>query len=258
MNFLFDKQSITVNVPNWHMLKAKISNRFLEREGFALATINLDHLVKLGHDKAFLTSYQAQDFIVADGCPITWLSYLANQPVDLMPGSDMVTPLAELAASAKAKVALVGSSEAVLQKAGAELSRRVPGLEVAYVRAPSRGFDPFGAEARGILQDLDAQDIGLCFIALGAPKQEHFARLGRELAPRTGFASIGAGLDFIAGAQRRAPRLVRKLALEWLWRMLSNPLRLMPRYIKCILILPGQVVHALRLRMDAGAVRRES
>jgi UDP-N-acetyl-D-mannosaminuronic acid transferase (WecB/TagA/CpsF family) len=75
-----------------------------------------------------------------------------------------------------------------------------------------------------------------------------FAAKGRELAPSVGFASIGAGLDFIAGTQTRAPAWARKLALEWLWRALSSPRRLIPRYAACIAILPAQVVAAIRLR----------
>jgi UDP-N-acetyl-D-mannosaminuronic acid transferase (WecB/TagA/CpsF family) len=62
-----------------------------------------------------------------------------------------------------------------------------------------------------------------------------------------GFASIGAGLDFLAGRQHRAPAWVRRLRLEWLWRALSSPRRLIPRYTKCLAILPGEVVKALRL-----------
>ena len=52
----------------------------------------------------------------------------------------------------------------------------------------------------------------------------------------------------LAGHQARAPAWVRHLALEWLWRALSSPRRLIPRYAACAAILPGQVIHALRLR----------
>ncbi|MBE0554679.1 MAG: WecB/TagA/CpsF family glycosyltransferase, partial [Rhodobacteraceae bacterium] len=56
------------------------------------------------------------------------------------------------------------------------------------------------------------------------------------------------GLDFLAGSQTRAPRWVRAMAMEWLWRALSAPRRLIPRYARCFAILPGQVAGALRLR----------
>jgi N-acetylglucosaminyldiphosphoundecaprenol N-acetyl-beta-D-mannosaminyltransferase len=63
-----------------------------------------------------------------------------------------------------------------------------------------------------------------------------------------GFASIGAGLDFLSGHQQRAPMVMRKMGLEWLWRMLQSPARMVPRYAKCFAILPGLLVQALRQR----------
>ena len=63
-----------------------------------------------------------------------------------------------------------------------------------------------------------------------------------------GFANFGAGLDFLAGNQTRAPRWMRALALEWLWRAMTNPRRMLPRYAACFAILPGQIVAALKLR----------
>jgi len=89
---------------------------------------------------------------------------------------------------------------------------------------------------------------GLVFLALGAPKQERLAARGRALQPELGFVSIGAGLDFLAGSQRRAPRLVRRLALEWLWRAGSDPKRLAGRYARCAAILPGHALRAWRMR----------
>jgi exopolysaccharide biosynthesis WecB/TagA/CpsF family protein len=118
---------------------------------------------------------------------------------------------------------------------------------MAFVHAPPMRFDPENDAAGAILQDLKAQDIGLCFLALGAPKQEAFAARGRRDAPGVGFASIGAGLDFLSGRQNRAPLWVRKLGMEWLWRALSSPMRLGPRYAKCIAILPGQALKAWRM-----------
>ena len=61
-----------------------------------------------------------------------------------------------------------------------------------------------------------------------------------------GFVSVGAGLDFIAGHQRRAPAWVRRLAMEWLWRMLSEPRRLGVRYLQCAIALPRLTLDTLR------------
>ncbi len=248
MQFKFGSTTLSVNIVDAAALLAAVSARLKARQGFALATINLDHLVKLQTSAAFRTAYAAQDLVVADGNPIVWLSRLARRPVSLVPGSDMVMPLARAAADAGVSVAIVGSTEAALKAAATRMMTDSPGLFIAMRHAPAMGFDPDGAEAANILQELSARQIGLCFVALGAPKQEAFAARGRTLAPNVGFASIGAGVDFIAGNQTRAPAWVRAIAMEWLWRALSSPRRLIPRYLACAAILPGQIGAAIKLR----------
>ncbi|MCE8009692.1 WecB/TagA/CpsF family glycosyltransferase [Aestuariivita sp.] len=248
MQFSFGTDVIGVNVPDWPSLRAEVTRRFRAGEGFALATINLDHLVKMAGDAGFASIYAQQDLIVADGRPIVWLSRLAGRPVGLVPGSDSVMPLAQLAAQEGVAVALVGSTEAALADAAEALCRAAPGLRIVMQRSPAFGFDAQSQEATAILSDLTTRDVGLCFLALGAPRQEALAARGRVLAPSVGFASIGAGLDFLGGHQRRAPQAMRRLGLEWLWRALTDPLRLGPRYARCIAILPGQVWAAWRLR----------
>jgi exopolysaccharide biosynthesis WecB/TagA/CpsF family protein len=187
--------------------------------------------------------------VVADGHPVVWLSHLAGHPVKLAPGSELILPLCEVARQLDARVALVGTTVEALQRASARLQAAVPGLNICATIAPSQSFDPHGIEADAILGELSGSGTQLCFLALGAPKQELFAARSHEVAPQIGFVSVGAGLDFIAGHQRRAPRLVRGLALEWLWRTLENPRRMAPRYARCFLILPRLTALAIGTRL---------
>lgn len=248
VQFSFHDIPITVNIPTRGALVTELRRRFAAQEGFALATVNLDHLVKMRASEAFTRAYAAQNLVVADGWPIVALSRLARRPVDLMPGSDQVLPLCRLAAECGVRIGLLGSTAETLAAARTALTGQVPGLTVAFTHAPPMGFDPQGAAAAGLLKELEKTGIGLCFLALGAPRQEELAARGRALAPSVGFASIGAGLDFLSGRQHRAPRWLRRMGMEWLWRALSSPRRLIPRYARCFAILPGQVLHALRLR----------
>lgn len=248
MDFRISGERISVNVPTWAVLQARVAERLAQRQGFALATLNLDHLVKLRASPHFRSAYAAQDLVTADGNPIVWMSRLAGRPVELIPGSDAIMPLARLAAQQGVTLALVGSTDAALSAAKSYLEREVRDLEVAITIAPPMGFDPNGPAAEEIFARLTASGAGLCFVALGAPKQEIFAAVGRRKAPQMGFASIGAGLDFFAGRQKRAPRWVRRFAIEWLWRAASSPRRLAPRYAKCLAILPGQILHAMLQR----------
>ncbi|MFU8776372.1 MAG: WecB/TagA/CpsF family glycosyltransferase [Roseovarius sp.] len=248
MEFRIQNQVIRIAPRDAPRLLSVLNDRLRARRGFALATLNLDHLVKLRHDPAFLAAYAQHDLVVADGNPVVWLSRLAGRPVGLAPGADMVVPMARLAAEAGAGVALVGSTEAVLRAAADGLCARVPGLGIAARIAPPMGFDPAGPQGAEVIAALRASGAGLCLLALGAPKQEIFAGRAHAALPHMGFASIGAGLDFIAGVQPRAPLWVRRLALEWLWRALSSPRRMLPRYARCAAILPGLTIDAWRLR----------
>ncbi|WP_090114759.1 WecB/TagA/CpsF family glycosyltransferase [Limimaricola pyoseonensis] len=252
MEFRNGSGRIGVNMPDRQALLAEVGARLRERRGFALATLNLDHLAKLRRDAAFRAAYAAQDLVCADGNPVVWLSRLAGRPVELLPGSDLVLPLVREAAAAGRPVALFGSRAEALERAADVLERAVPGLKVAARIAPPMGFAPEGPAARVALDTLAASGAGLVLVALGAPRQERFAALGRARHPQLGFASVGAGLDFLAGTQRRAPLWVRRMALEWLWRAAAEPGRLAGRYARCAAVLPGLALWALRLRGRGG------
>ncbi len=248
MKFSFAETEIKITHPDAASALAEVTARLTAGSGFALATINLDHLVKLRANPDFRSAYARQDMVVADGNPIVWLSRLAGRPVSLVPGSDLVLPLVRAAAQCGRPVVLVGSTPDALAGAAQSLREQVPGVIVAQTIAPPYGFDPAGAAAQDMLRQIAGEGPCLCLIALGAPKQETFAALGRTLAPQAGFASVGAGVDFLSGHQKRAPDWARRCALEWLWRALQSPKRLVPRYLACAVILPGQALRAWRLR----------
>lgn len=231
-------------------LLADLDGALARGQGFAVATLNLDHLVKMARDAGFADAYRAQTHVVADGNPVVWLRALMRRPVGLVPGSELIAPLAALAAARGVPVALYGSDQATLDLAAARLAADHQGLQVVARVAPAFGFDPMGDVAGADLSRLAGAGARLVFLALGAPKQEVLAARGRTLQPALGFVSIGAGLDFIAGRQVRAPRWVRRIAMEWAWRMVSHPRRLARRYWDCAMILPGLARAAWAARPD--------
>ena len=235
---------------NQKSLLDDLALRAEEGRGFLVATLNLDHLVKLRRDATFRAAYERHSHVVADGNPIVWLHRLAGERIDLITGSDLVEPVLELARDRRIPVAFLGSTQQTLDGAASRLAERYPGLEVVARIAPDFGFDPNGVEADQAIKRIEGSGAGLCLLALGAPKQEIFAARAADALPRCGFISVGAGLDFIAGTQRRAPLLWRKLALEWLWRLSRDFHRLARRYRDCALILPGLFGAALRVRVE--------
>lgn len=242
-------EAVAVNVPNKTALLDDLECRFQSGQGFSVATINLDHVVKLSRDPAFVAAYLKQSHITADGNPIVWLCHLAGQKnVALVPGSELIGPAADLAARCDIAVAFFGSTQSSLDASAAAMTAQHPGLEISLTLSPSMGFDPEGPEADTAIARIRDSGARLVFLALGAPKQERFAAYAQTRLPQVGFLSIGAGLDFVSGAQKRAPVWVRRLAAEWLWRMLSNPRRLAARYGACILAMPGLTLRALAIR----------
>jgi len=221
-----DNGPLTVTAPHLSELLTDLGARLKAKQGFSVATLNLDHVVKLRNNAEFRTAYAAHSHITADGNPIVWLSRLAGQNVALIPGSELIEPLVALAAKHNVPI--------------------YPGLEVAFCRSPEMGFDPDGSTATADMNALSASGARLCFIALGAPKQERLAVRAQTLHPQIGFVSIGAGLNFIAGTEKRAPKWIRAIAAEWIWRMLADPKRLIGRYASCLLAMPGLTLKAIR------------
>ncbi|MBN8630748.1 MAG: WecB/TagA/CpsF family glycosyltransferase [Rhodobacterales bacterium] len=238
-----------VNFNDQSSLLADVERHLKAGTGFAIATLNLDHVVKMRRNPAFLRAYRAHSHVVADGNPIVWLSHLAGRSgVRLVPGSELIAPMAALAARLGTPLAFLGSTDQALALAAERLRATHPGLQIAASLAPPFGFDPESAAADVLLDQVAASGARICLLALGAPKQELLAARGLARHPELGFLSIGAGLDFIAGHQTRAPVWVRKIAMEWLWRMLTNPRRLARRYLDCLLVIPSLAGQALSAR----------
>lgn len=213
------------------------------REPFTLYTLNLDHLVKLRRDERFRAAYAAADLVTADGAPVAALARRQCPDVIRTTGADLVEPLARAAAERGYPVFLFGATDTVLGAARDRFIEQTGArIDVAGMEAPSQGFDPVGPEADAALDRIARSRARLCFVALGAPKQELFAARARERGVRCGFVCVGAALDFIAGTQRRAPALFQALNLEWMWRLASDPRRLTARYARCALLLGEMLV----------------
>ncbi|CUH20711.1 Putative N-acetylmannosaminyltransferase [Jannaschia seosinensis] len=245
------EKRVRITAPRHGMLLADLEALMSARRGFTIATLNLDHVVRLKRDADFRAAYARHTHVTADGNPIVWLSRLAGHDIDLIPGSELIHPVTEIASRHDVPVALVGSTQDALETTAQKLIKRYPQLRIVTKIAPKMGFDPTGPEADEIIVELRRSGAGLCFLAIGAPRQEIFAARATQSLPQTGFLSIGAGLDFIAGTQIRAPKIMRRFAGEWLWRLAHSPRRLARRYGACIATLPSLTLQVLRHRMSS-------
>ena len=194
-------------------------------------TLNLDHVVKLRRDPKFRLAYSHANVVTADGWPVAWVARRQNAPVERTTGADLVLPLIDRAAESGVPVFLLGSTANVLGRAGREFVRRSDGrVNIAGSLAPSKTVDAEGVEAEAAIEQIRKSGAKICFVALGAPKQELFSELARKKGLCCCMVCIGAALDFIAGEQVRAPQVLRDRGLEWAWRLAGNPRRLARRY----------------------------
>jgi exopolysaccharide biosynthesis WecB/TagA/CpsF family protein len=217
-------------------------------ESFTVNTLNLDHLVKLRRDERFRAAYRSATIVTADGAPIVWLARRQGARVQRTTGADLVVPLVIEAARHQLPVYLFGTSDEVLEKCGAALREMTGGaLNICGAVSPPQGFDANGPAADAAIAAMRAAGARLVFVALGAPKQEIFAARALAAELGAGLVCIGAALDFIVGAQTRAPTVFQTYGMEWAWRLATNPRRLGMRYAQCAMVMADlAVVRPLR------------
>ncbi|MGN6308795.1 MAG: WecB/TagA/CpsF family glycosyltransferase [Xanthobacteraceae bacterium] len=212
---------------------------------FSVCTLNLDHVDKLNKQPEFRSAYRRARFVTADGFPIVILGRLSGAPIERTTGADLVHPLCAEAGRNGLPVYLFGSNRLTLHRAARRLARHYPGLRIVGSHSPGATFDPHSDEASQAIERIRASGARLCFVALGAPRQEIFAARCLDELPSTGLLCIGAALDFIANTQNRAPRFTQKTGLEWAWRMMRDPRRLGPRYVRCAAVIPKLAIRSL-------------
>ena len=214
-------------------------------DNFSVCTLNLDHVVQLQNLPDFRAAYRRARFVTADGFPIVVLGRLLGIPIERTTGADLIEPVCREADKKHLPVFLLGSNERMLASSARRLCDRFKGLRIAGCFAPGPNFEPYSEEADRAVESIRASGAKLCFVALGAPRQELFAARCLDELDGTGMLCVGAALEFVAGTQSRAPSITQKAGLEWAWRMLHEPRRLAPRYARCMAAVPRLVARTM-------------
>ncbi len=231
-------EGVTINLPTLEAATDAVLARAEAGEGFALFTLNLDHLVKLETSRDFAAAYGRAALVTADGWPIVWLAQRQGANPRRTSGADLVMPVVTGAAAQGSGVYFVGPGPTAQAAAIDILRHRHPALRVAGAEAPKFPAGETAADLAAFDLDalaarINASGARLCFLSLGAPKQELLADALTALCPKVGFLCVGAALDFISGQAQRAPLWMQKSKLEWFWRLAGDPRRLTLRYVRC-------------------------
>ncbi len=195
-----------------------------------VTTPNLDFVMQAQSDPELYRILAHSDLVIADGMPIVWLSRYVGPPLpERVAGSDLVVRLAEAAAGNGMSIFNLGGAPGVPEKAGEVLCGRFPGLKLAGAYSPPKA-DLLAMDHAAILQRLEEARPDILYVAFGGPKQEKWITMHLREWKVPLALGIGGSLDFLAGAQIRAPRWMQKTGTEWIWRFGTNPRRLWKRY----------------------------
>ncbi len=186
-----------------------------------IVTLNAEMVVAAQQDRELDRIIRHAHLIIPDGAGIVWALRLAGQSVERLAGIDLAAAALARAAAAGRRVALVGGKPDVLDRLVGLLPRMHPGLNVVASRDGYFSSD----EEEAVVEALSKAEPELLLVALGVPKQEYFIDRWQTAFPKAVIAGVGGSFDVWAGASRRAPLIMRRLHLEWLYRLVTEPWR---------------------------------
>lgn len=197
------------------------------RQTQMVTTLNPEIALKAHHDDIYKNILNSSYLTIADGTGIFWAAKKYHQKLKArVTGIDLINRLAKISPNKKWRWFLLGGKPGVAKKAANKLLQTYPGINI--IRAEDGGVitNENINDQQLLVSKIAQAKVDILIVSFGAPIQEKFIQkyknqLGAKVA-------IGAGgsLDFIAGVKKRAPKIMRLMGLEWLWRLILEPKRL--------------------------------
>lgn len=201
-------------------------------EPSVVVTANLDHVRRFGRDARYRGVVEGSPLVVADGMPVLWAAWVSGAALpERVAGSSLLEPLCRRAGEAGLRVFLLGGEAGVAERCAGLLESRCPGLFVAGVFCPARGFESSEAGMGEVAARVGASGADIVCVALGSPKQEFVAEDLMRRVPAACWIGVGISFSFVTGDVRRAPRWMQRVGLEWTHRLVQEPRRLFRRYL---------------------------
>ena len=190
-------------------------------------------MVECLRDEQLRRIYNRAGMVTPDGMPIAWITRAMGHPhVDRVCGSDLMLALCKRSVSRGYRHFLYGGwPPDVVEKLALKLRDRFPGIQIVGSYAPP--FRPLTPEEDVmIIEKINAVRPDIVWVGLGAAKEEFWAHshVGKVVAPV--LIGVGAAFDFHSGIKPQAPRWMMRAGLEWFFRVLTEPRRLGPRYLR--------------------------
>lgn len=197
-------------------------------------------------DPAYHAILKQSKAVFADGTGIRKAgAKLGNPIVDNVNGTDLFPLICEACKRTGKKLFLLGGKPGVAEKSAQWSNSHVESDIVA-------GFhDGFFSDADAIIQEVNASKADLLLVGMGVPRQEKWLHehLGSLNIPVV--MGVGGLFDYYSGTIPRSPLWMRKMGIEWVWRLMMEPRRMWKRYII------GNVAFLIRINKIKRAQRKQ-
>ncbi len=207
----------------------KAKNFLSDEKQHYIVTPNPEMVVAAQKDKCFLEILNKADLAVPDGFGLILASrYLRHPLPEKIHGVDLMIDFCRIAEQKNCSVFLLGAEFSETKKRGltspeetaTALRKKFPQLKVSGRALTQERID------EELLKKINLDKPEILFVALGAGWQEKFIAESLNKIPSIKIAmGVGGAFDFISGKVKRAPVWMRKIGLEWLWRLFMQPWR---------------------------------
>ncbi|NTW52135.1 MAG: WecB/TagA/CpsF family glycosyltransferase [Chlorobiaceae bacterium] len=233
-------ETIAEPSPVFHLLGLDIDNITMEeaiammqadialKKQSSIFFVNPDCLNKTISDKEYRSVLKNSDHIFPDGVGLIVAGKLMQSPLrENINGTDMLPFLCRMAAAQGHSIFLLGGKPGVAQQA-AEAIHRDFGVMIA---GTADGYFNRETENEQVISSINNSGAAILLVAFGAPLQEKWiSRHRSELQPGI-LMGVGGLFDFYSGNISRAPRWIREIGFEWVYRILQEPARMWRRYV---------------------------
>lgn len=214
---------------------------------FQVATVNPEFVMLARLDHGFRQVLQRASLRTADGAGLMLAGRILGHPLPArVTGVDLALGVARSAAQRGDRVFFLGAPPGVAEAAAGNLAGEFPGLQVAGTFAgvsSEAGDDETLAAVRAANPDI-------ILVAYGAPAQELWLARNLDISGAAAGIGVGGTFDYLSGRVRRAPAWMRRVGLEWLYRLLREPAR-----ARRMAVLPVFLLLVLRQRLASRRTR---
>ncbi len=240
--------NFTTEFADFTPIASPLSTRHIPALGLDLVDATVDHtiaaLLAPGRRRAFFMNahccnvrrkdagYAAAvaqaDMLLPDGIGIELAARMTGMRLaENLNGTDLVPALLTQAARQGKSVYLFGGTPGTAEAAASRLASRIAGLSIVGTRDGFAG----ASDAEAAIADINASGADIVLVALGVPLQEIWLHQNAKHLDAPLTLAVGALFDFLAGSVVRAPKIIRRARMEWIWRLAQEPKRLASRYL---------------------------